>query len=341
MRLDLSDYKVCIPCMTYNQSKYIIDAMNGFCNQKTTFPFVCVIMDDASNDGEREVIDNYVKMNFDLQNENCENAETEDYTMFFARHKSNTNCFLAVYYLKYNHYSIQKVKSDYYLSLIESSKYIAYCEGDDFWCSPVFLQVAVTFLDEHEDYSAVFGNKLVSDEGGNIISKVRFNRDLSIHDIMRGNNMGLRNLCFRKKALSIIASGLDDRDLHIYYKCAICGKMKYVDCDFGVYRYTGRGVHSCLGQRENIHTSFLHYYEFHGAVNYEYQKDLVYYQILRLLKNIAKTRFVLYTLSLIRKYHAPSRLRFIWYFEALINIIVSSIGKCIRNILLRPKNLHI
>lgn len=333
MRLGLSDYKVCVPCMTYNQSKYIVDAMNGFCGQKTTFPFVCVIMDDASKDGEREVIDNYVKMNFDLQNDDCVKSETEDYSLIFARHKSNNNCYFAVFYLKYNHYSIQKNKRDYYSTLTESSKYIAYCEGDDFWCGSDFLQVAVSFLDENEDYSAVFGNKLVSDESGNIISKVKFYRDLSIHDIMRGNNMGIRNLCFRKEALSIAAAGLGYRDLHIYYKCALCGKIKYVDSDFGVYRYTGSGVYSCLDQREIIHTSYLHYYEFHKAVNFEYQKDLVYYQVLHFLKNIAKARYGLYTLEMIRTFHVPSRLRCIWYLEALINIVVSLMKKSTRKIL--------
>ena len=40
----------------YNQSKYIEDALNGFIMQKTNFPFVCVIIDDASTDGEQDVI---------------------------------------------------------------------------------------------------------------------------------------------------------------------------------------------------------------------------------------------------------------------------------------------
>ena len=52
-------FKVCIRCQTYNHSAYIVDAMNGFCMQKTSFPFVCCIIDDNSTDGEQEVIKNY------------------------------------------------------------------------------------------------------------------------------------------------------------------------------------------------------------------------------------------------------------------------------------------
>ena len=50
------DFTVCVRCMTYNQSKYIEDAMNGFTIQQTDFPFVCCIVDDASTNGEQLVI---------------------------------------------------------------------------------------------------------------------------------------------------------------------------------------------------------------------------------------------------------------------------------------------
>ena len=55
------DFKVCVRCMTYNQASYIEDALNGFCIQQTSFPFVCCILDDASTDGEPEVIKKYLR----------------------------------------------------------------------------------------------------------------------------------------------------------------------------------------------------------------------------------------------------------------------------------------
>lgn len=47
-----SHIKVCVWCNIYNQASYIKDTMEGFCIQQTQFPFVCLIMDDASTDGE-------------------------------------------------------------------------------------------------------------------------------------------------------------------------------------------------------------------------------------------------------------------------------------------------
>ena len=60
------NFFVRVTCMTYNQSTYITDAMNGFCMQQTNFPFVCTIMDDASTDGEQNVIKQYFRENFEI-----------------------------------------------------------------------------------------------------------------------------------------------------------------------------------------------------------------------------------------------------------------------------------
>ena len=59
--MEYPKFKVTVSCMTYNQSKYITDAMNGFTMQQTSFPYVCTIVDDASTDGEQEVIHQYVE----------------------------------------------------------------------------------------------------------------------------------------------------------------------------------------------------------------------------------------------------------------------------------------
>lgn len=108
----MSNYTIYIECMTFNHAPYIEDAMNGFCMQETRFPFVAVIMDDASSDGEPEVIKQYLHEHFDLEDkEIARNEETDDFILTFARHKENHNCFFAVYLLKYNHYSIGKAKS--------------------------------------------------------------------------------------------------------------------------------------------------------------------------------------------------------------------------------------
>ena len=60
-------FKVYVWCNTFNQASYIKDTMEGFCIQQTHFPFVCLIMDDASTDGEPEVIKQYLNDHFDIE----------------------------------------------------------------------------------------------------------------------------------------------------------------------------------------------------------------------------------------------------------------------------------
>ena len=94
------DFKVSVRCMTYNQASYIVDALNGFCMQQTSFPYVCCILDDASTDGEQNVIRKYLEDYFDLNdNSVVKNEDTDDYLLTFAQHKSNRNCYFAVFYL--------------------------------------------------------------------------------------------------------------------------------------------------------------------------------------------------------------------------------------------------
>lgn len=140
-------------CMTYNHAHYITDTMNGFCIQQTTFPFVCVIVDDASTDGEPEVIEKYLQENFNLEEKAvARHEETDDYRLVFAQHKSNKNCYFAVIFLKYNHY-LKKDKYPYYAEWADNVKYIAWCEGDDYWTDPYKLQKQMEFLEKHPDFS--------------------------------------------------------------------------------------------------------------------------------------------------------------------------------------------
>lgn len=154
------DWVVYVSCMTYNQALYIEDAMNGFTMQETNFPFVCAIIDDASTDGEQEVIRNYLNEHFDLDNKVAQQEETDDYIFNFARHKTNLNCHFAVFYLKYNHYR-KKAKGPYIARWRDKAKYIAICEGDDYWIDNHKLQRQVDFLDSNPDYMMHFHNAIV------------------------------------------------------------------------------------------------------------------------------------------------------------------------------------
>lgn len=176
MKESNNTFLVTIDCITFNHAAYIKDTMDGFCMQQTTFPFVCTIVDDASTDGEQDVIKSYLHEHFDLKDKTtvrCE--ETDDYVLTFARHKTNRNCYFAVILLKYNHYSIKKSKAPYTEQWRNGSKYIAFCEGDDYWIKPKKLQRQVGFLEGHPEYTMCFHDvDVLVEEGRDVSEKNKF-----------------------------------------------------------------------------------------------------------------------------------------------------------------------
>lgn len=150
---------VFVECMTFNHVNYIEDAMKGFVMQQTDFSYVAVVVDDASMDGEPEVIKRFLEKEFDMAS--SVQDETEDYVRVVAKHKTNENCTFVVVFLKYNHYSIQKPKWKYYWNWRKKAKYIALCEGDDYWTDSLKLQKQVNFLEEHEEYGFIGANCMV------------------------------------------------------------------------------------------------------------------------------------------------------------------------------------
>lgn len=143
------DYKVLVGCMTYNHSKYIVDALNGFAMQKTNFPFACIVMDDASTDGEPDVIKDWLKKECDM-----ERADFYDLDLAYViitPHQTNANCTMVVYLLKRNLYNDGKLKYDLVKDWGYHSEYLALCEGDDYWTDPEKLQIQSDCLDTHPE----------------------------------------------------------------------------------------------------------------------------------------------------------------------------------------------
>lgn len=114
---------VSICCITYNHEHYIRDALDGFIMQKTNFPIEIVISDDCSKDNTREII-----------------AEYKDKYSNLIRDVSPTENIGAI--PNFNHVIAEA-----------NSKYVAICEGDDYWTDPYKLQKQVDFLEAHPDYS--------------------------------------------------------------------------------------------------------------------------------------------------------------------------------------------
>lgn len=127
--------------------------------QQTTFPFVAMVVDDASTDGEQDVIAAYVEEHFDTQDSDIAYKKETDYAhITFARHKTNKNCYIVVLYLKENHYSkkLSYKKLEYLSEWRDTTKYEAFCEGDDYWIDPLKLQKQVEYFKLHKNCGLVY-----------------------------------------------------------------------------------------------------------------------------------------------------------------------------------------
>ena len=119
-------YRVIIKTLTYNQSEYIQDTLNGVAMQITNFPFVNIVLEDKSSDGEQNIIRLWLERECEMSS--AEYYDTPTAEVIIVPHKSNINCTFAVYFHKENLFH-QKGKREYQLYpwRIESD-YEALCE---------------------------------------------------------------------------------------------------------------------------------------------------------------------------------------------------------------------
>lgn len=243
------NYLVQVRCLTYNHAAYITDTMNGFCMQQTEFPFICTIFDDKSTDGEQEVIRNYLDENFIMNGNTIQMIkETDDYVLIYTRHKTNINCYFAVYFLKYNHYQLNKSRVPYLLPEWNDIKYIAICEGDDYWTDSCKLQLQVDFLNCNDDVSMVFSrchvlyrDRYIDDEYPNFkgINDCYFNSEqLYTKWIVPTATIVYRSKLFRRYTDKRIYAG--DRVLHL--RMAEQGKVFGMSDYTAVYRINEDGL---------------------------------------------------------------------------------------------------
>lgn len=124
----MEDILVSVNCITYNHEKYIADAIESFLMQKTSFKFEIIINDDASTDGTADIIRDYERRYPDLIKPTYqeENQYSKGISVSQINHKRS------------------------------KGKYIALCEGDDFWTDPHKLQKQVDYLEKHPECSLVF-----------------------------------------------------------------------------------------------------------------------------------------------------------------------------------------
>lgn len=235
------EYKLRIFCTTYNHVNYVTDTMNGFCMQKTDFPFVAIIIDDASTDGEQEVICKYLDEHFDM--DHALHYEDEDAIKMVAVHKTNSNCHFLVILLKYNFYSLKKAKNPLYKGWYENVPYVAFCEGDDYWTDSNKLQIQVDFLDSHPDYSMCFHDVDIRAEKGRDwydAFGVLENRDYTGLENMLKWSVPTCSMVYRKEIGGMVPKNAKFRmgDNVLVLTCSKYGKIRCISKKMGVYRLT-------------------------------------------------------------------------------------------------------
>lgn len=236
-------FMVWVRCLTYNQSSYISDALDGFCGQITNFPYVCTIVDDASTDGEQKIINKYLLDNFEMSDSSVvRNEETEDYHLLFARHKKNRNCFFAVLFLKENHYG-KKSKWPYLTEWSENADYHAICEGDDYWTDERKLQRQVDYLENHPECSAVSENgiELFTETGEQKLFSEEPARFLTIEEMIEKRRFPTASVLYRKNAFSKYKLVKAQLDTMLWCILVSEGKFYYNAIISSVYR-RGPGV---------------------------------------------------------------------------------------------------
>lgn len=135
--------EVSVSVTTYNQEKYIEQTLNSILMQKTDFLFEILIMDDASSDKSPEIIQEY----------------SEKYPNIIKPIYQNVNQYSQG---KEVHYTFNYTRAQ--------GKYIAYCDGDDYWTDPLKLQKQFDFMEKNAHVSAcVHAGKGVNEKGSRIL----------------------------------------------------------------------------------------------------------------------------------------------------------------------------
>lgn len=213
---EVNSIMVCIHCMTYNHEKYLANALEGFIMQKTDFPFVAVVIDDCSTDGTADVLHKY----------------EEKYPEI-----------IKAVYLKENYYSQHKSKQPFLEPWDSKAKYIALCEGDDYWTDPLKLQKQVEFLESHPDFSMCFHRaKIVSTTDKHINVKVDSveDREYFTNDIFPDWIIPTASVIYRKDSINSYTKNRHPEwklfgDIVLFLKCTHTGRIWGMSEEMSVY----------------------------------------------------------------------------------------------------------
>ena len=216
---------ISVVMITYNHENYIAQAIEGVIMQRTTFPIELIIGEDCSSDNTRKIVVEYA----------------EKYPEIIKPLLPEQNLGMMKNF-------IQTMQA-------ATGKYIALCEGDDYWTDPYKLQKQVDFLEANSDYSCCFHRYDIIDEETNLTRKdnIEF---LFIDNDLKGCDISTElflskwitqplTMVFRNESIDLnsLAKYKFTRDQHLIYHLLQNGKAYMFAFNAGVYREHRGGIH--------------------------------------------------------------------------------------------------
>lgn len=220
---------VSILCATFNQKDYIAQTIEGFLMQKVNFPIEIIINDDASTDGTTDIVREYAKKYPEL---------------------------IKPIFHEQNQYSQDVEIWHTFLYPKAQGKYIAECEGDDYWTDPNKLQRQVDFLESHPDYALSHTSFQFYNQADGTFKENNFARNnLEIHKneperistlILDNNKYRIQTvtIVYRKELLSqitddfAVSSYFKMGDTQFYFFASKFAKIHFDPSVTSVYRIT-------------------------------------------------------------------------------------------------------
>jgi len=219
-------------CMiTYNHEDFIKEAIQGVLKQKVSFDIEFVIANDASSDNTNSIIEEIIDSN-------------------------------QVVNFKYFNHATNKGMAENFLFALGacSGKYIALCEGDDFWTDPLKLQKQVDFLEANPDYEMCFTNINIINSVGEITTEkliTEAKRTTFLHKDMPTWSPTLTRV-LRNRNFAILKQNAPGMDALMLVYQSTLGKIKFIDEVTGTYRVHAGGVYTSIGnprkKEHNIQT---------------------------------------------------------------------------------------
>ena len=226
---------VSVIMITYGHEKYIEEATRGVFLQKTNFPLELIISNDKSPDSTDEIVKNIIK------------SAPENISVKYIQHQKNIGMLP-------NFISTLKMAE---------GKYIAVCEGDDYWTDENKLQKQIDFLEKNEDFTLTFHNVFIRN-GETLRADLDYEKRLSskdiytIDDLSKGNFIHTLSVVFRNMEIEFpewyFSSFLGDYPIWLWLSKK--GKIKYFPEKMGVYR-ENVGVWSGKSQEEREFKTML------------------------------------------------------------------------------------